>query len=165
MPCLLLTICRELTQRLLEVSSQHHKREVSSSRGGTWFPTGSESDLAAFVFPTAPLPAAAAGTAGALTVVSAGVSNAFFAGQQQPQQPGLAHHDDLSSLLEALAAVYRVRPGLWHDKEAPLAFPFVTTFMSHVSSSCANRMFAPRKHQWHCMPLCSNKHHILACSR
>jgi hypothetical protein len=45
----------------------------------------------------------------------------------------MAQHDDLSSLLEALAAVYRVRPGLWHDREAPAAFPYVTTFMSHVS--------------------------------
>lgn len=145
MSLLRLLTCRELTQRLLEVSSQHNKREVSSSRGGTWFPTGSESDLAAFVFPTAPPPPAAAGTAGALTVASAGVSNAFFAGQQQQQHPGLAQHDDLSSLLEALAAVYRVRPGLWHDKEAPAAFSFVTTFMSHVSSSCANHMSAPSK--------------------
>jgi hypothetical protein len=69
----------------------------------------------------------------------------------------------LSSLLEALAAVYRVRPGLWHDKEAPLAFPYVTAFMSHVRSSGANRLSAPPKHQWHCMPLCGIMQCNLAC--
>lgn len=124
---------RELTQRLLEVSSQHNRDHASSSRGGTWAPTGLESDLTAFAFPAAPPTAAAPGTAGALAVAGAGTTGTFFAGQQHPQLPVLAQHDDLSSLLEALAAVYRVRPGLWHDREAPAAFPCVTTFMSHVS--------------------------------
>lgn len=73
--------------------------------------------------------AAAAVAAAPAAVVGMG----WLAGQQQAQHPGLAQHDDLSSLLEALAAVYRVRPGLWHNKEAPAAFPYITTFMSHVS--------------------------------
>lgn len=50
-----LSLChhiRELTQRLLEVSDQHSKQQVSSSRGGTFFPAGTDSDLAAFAFPT-----------------------------------------------------------------------------------------------------------------
>lgn len=75
------------------------------------------------------LAAAAAVAAAPAAVVGMG----WLAGQQQAQHPGLAQHDDLSSLLEALAAVYRVRPGLWHNKEAPAAFPYITTFMSHVS--------------------------------
>lgn len=46
---------------------------------------------------------------------------------------GLALQDDLSSMLDALAAVFRVRPGLWHAREAPEAYPYVSGFMSHVS--------------------------------
>jgi len=42
--------------------------------------------------------------------------------------------DDLSSLLDALAAVFRVRPQLWYDNEAPEAYPYISSFMSHVSA-------------------------------
>jgi hypothetical protein len=54
-------------------------------------------------------------------------------GQLAQQQQGLAGQDDLSSLLEALAAVFAVRPGLWYDGEAPEAYPHVSSFMSYVS--------------------------------
>lgn len=128
---------RVLTERLLKLSDQHHKQQVSSSRGGTWFPTGTDVDLPANAFPTAPSassgPTAAAAGGGALAV--AAPPTLWSAGQQQQQHPGLAQHDDLSSLLEALAAVFRVRAGLWHEREAPAAFPYVTTFMSHVSGA------------------------------
>jgi hypothetical protein len=127
---------RELTQRLLEVSDQHNKQQVSSSRGGTWFPANTAWDLHAFAFPSPPPAAAAAAagtpTFGSLTVAGAVPGGMWLAGQQQQAHPGLAQHDDLSSLLEVLAAVFRVRPGLWHEREAPAAFPYVTTFMSHV---------------------------------
>lgn len=55
------------------------------------------------------------------------------AGQVGQLQQGAAQQDDLSSLLEALAAVFRVRPGLWYDGEAPEAYPHVSGFMSYVS--------------------------------
>lgn len=54
------------------------------------------------------------------------------AGQVGQLQHGAAQQDDLSSLLEALAAVFRVRPGLWYDGEAPEAYPHVSGFMSYV---------------------------------
>jgi hypothetical protein len=52
---------------------------------------------------------------------------------QASQLQGLGPQDDLSSLLEALAAVFAVRPGLWYDGEAPEAYPHVSSFMSYVS--------------------------------
>ena len=117
------------------MSDQHQKQQTSSSRGGTWFPTGTHSDLAAIAFCSAPAAAAGAGAGGvgASALAVPAPAAMWVAGQQQQQHPGLSKQDDLSSLLEALAAVYRVRPGLWHNREAPSAFPYVTTFMSHVS--------------------------------
>lgn len=120
-------LCRELTERLLDVSRQNHRGYCSSSPGGMFFPL--ETDLLNFAFTA---PQAAAPADGTLTVVSAGT--VVVPGQQQGPAPKLAQHDDLSSLLEALASVYRVRPGLWHDREVPTAFGYVTSFMSHVSS-------------------------------
>lgn len=128
---------------MLEVSDQHNKQQVSSSRGGTWFPANTAWDLHAFAFPLPPPAAAAAAAAGtptfgSLAVAGAGLGPAWLAGQQQQAHAGLAQHDDLSSLLEVLAAVFRVRPGLWHEREAPAAFPYVTTFMSHVGLSLSH---------------------------
>lgn len=100
-------------------------QQVSSSRGGSYFPT----TAAALAPPGTP-------TAGQLALpappgaVLPGTPMAGLPGHQQQ-----AVQDDLASLLETLAAVFKVRPGLWFDGDAPEAYAYVASFMSYVSET------------------------------
>lgn len=115
--------CRALTESLIKASNEHMNNHVSSSRGGSYIPAAA----AALAPPGTP-------TAGqlALSAVS-GTSAGHYGMQQGQQQQQHAVQDDLSSLLETLAAVFKVRPGLWFDGEAPEAYGYVSSFMSYVS--------------------------------
>eukprot|EP00878_Enallax_costatus_P028370 GHUV01030641.1.p2 GENE.GHUV01030641.1~~GHUV01030641.1.p2 ORF type:complete len:943 (+),score=309.63 GHUV01030641.1:519-3347(+) len=114
---------RELTESLVKASKHHMAQQVSSSRGGSYLPT-TAATLAPPGTPTAgqlalPAPPGAA---------TPGTPMTGLPGHQQQ-----AVQDDLSSLLEALAAVFKVRPGLWFDGEAPEAYAYVSSFMSYVA--------------------------------
>lgn len=143
---------RELTESLIKASKQHMGQQLSSSRGGSYLPPGASSLVATLLGPAnaaagaagaagaAPgTPTTAAGQFGQFALVPAGgaaggmQAGAAAPGGQAVQQVGLAGGDDLSSLLEALAAVFGVRPGLWYDGEAPEAYPHVSSFMSYVA--------------------------------
>lgn len=142
----------DLTESLIKASKQHMDKQLSSSRGGSHLPLG-PSLVSLLLGPAAAGAAGAAATPGTPTanqyalvpaaggggVAGAAAGGAATAGQAGQvgqllqQQQGAAQQDDLSSLLEALAAVFRVRPGLWYDGEAPEAYPHVSSFMSYVS--------------------------------
>ncbi|KAF8066245.1 NUP205 [Scenedesmus sp. PABB004] len=122
---------RELTESLIRESRQHQDRGVSSSRGGAFLPLGGAGGAAA---PGAsPGPGTPTGAQGGLGLLPAPGAAAGGAAAAAPGGGGLAPQDDLSSLLEALAVVFGVRPGLWFDGEAPESYPHVSSFMSYVA--------------------------------
>ncbi|KAF6258705.1 hypothetical protein COO60DRAFT_1638930 [Scenedesmus sp. NREL 46B-D3] len=148
---------RDLTESLIKASKQHMIQQLSSSRGGAYLPPGAPSLVATLLGPSAAAGAAAgvaapgtptaAGQFGQFALVPAGGAGASMQtgatvspGQAHQQQQGLAPQDDLSSLLEALAAVFAVRPGLWYDGEAPEAYPHVSSFMSYVAVHSAMQL-------------------------
>jgi hypothetical protein len=65
-----------------------------------------------------------------LTVYNPGALTFYNpAGSQQQQQP----QDDMTSLLNVLAAVFGIYPGLWYDGMAVESYQLVSGLMSFVS--------------------------------
>lgn len=119
--CLCCCKSRELTEQLIKASRAHMEHGVSSHRGGSFVSVATQQQQQLAAPGAAPTPLALPAPAGN--------------GSAPPPSPGrpAAAVDDLASLLESLAAVFRVRPALWFNNEAPEATPHVASFMSYVA--------------------------------